>query len=128
MDVLARVSQQYCQCGTATLMCHVANALLLFRTIQMYLLIYYTAMAEFGGSISALQCMCSVDHVSHCTVVTLCGNVPATYQTLMNHLFLAYIGKCMDVYLDHIIIYLETLEQHIKDVKMVLDILESLPK
>jgi len=37
----------------------------------MYPLIYYTATAEFGGSVSALQCMCSVDHFSHYTVVTL---------------------------------------------------------
>ena len=29
--------------------------------------------ATFGGSVSALQCMCSVDRVIHYTVVTLCG-------------------------------------------------------
>jgi len=62
-----------CRCGTGTLVCHVANTLLLFRTIQMYLLIYYTATAEFSGSVLALQCMCSVDRFSHYTVVTLCG-------------------------------------------------------
>jgi len=28
--------------------------------------------AAFGGSVSALQCMCSVDRVIHYTVVTLC--------------------------------------------------------
>jgi len=69
-----------CRCGTGTLMCHVANALLLFRTIQMYPLIYYTATAEFGGSVLALQCMCSVDRFSHYTVVTLCAtpSIPAS--------------------------------------------------
>ncbi len=51
-------------------------------------------------------------------------NAPATYQTLMNHLFSAYIGKCMDVYLDDIIIYSETLEQHVRNVKTILDILD----
>jgi len=28
--------------------------------------------AAFGGSVSALQCMCSVDRVIHYTVVALC--------------------------------------------------------
>ena len=50
-------------------------------------------------------------------------NAPATYQTLMNHLFSAYIGRFMDVYLDNIVIYSDTLEDHIKHVKLVLDIL-----
>ena len=50
-------------------------------------------------------------------------NAPAMYQALMNHLFSNYIGKWMDVYLDNIIIYSETLEEHIKHVKIVLDIL-----
>ena len=36
-------------------------------------------------------------------------NAPATYQTLMNHLFSAYIGRFMDVYLDDIVIYSDTL-------------------
>ena len=81
MDVLAGVSRQYCQCGTGTLVCQVANTLLLFRTIQMYLLIYYTATAEFGGSVSALQCMCSVDRFSHYTVVTLCDQFSFIRET-----------------------------------------------
>jgi hypothetical protein len=28
-------------------------------------------------------------------------NAPATYQALMNHLFSAYVGRFMDIYLDH---------------------------
>jgi len=36
--------------------------------------VVFTPMAAaFGGSISALQCMCSVDRVIHYTVVTLCA-------------------------------------------------------
>ena len=50
-------------------------------------------------------------------------NAPATYQTLMNHLFSAYIGRFMDVYLDNIVIYSDTLEEHVKHVKLVMDIL-----
>ena len=50
-------------------------------------------------------------------------NAPATYQALMNHLFSAHIGKRMDVYLDDIIIYSDTLREHEADVKIILDIL-----
>ena len=37
-------------------------------------------------------------------------NMPATYQALMNHLFSPYIGRFMDVYLDDIIIYSNTVK------------------
>jgi hypothetical protein len=50
-------------------------------------------------------------------------NAPATFQSLMNYLFSAYIGVFMDVYLDDIVIYSNTLEDHIKHVKIVIDIL-----
>lgn len=51
-------------------------------------------------------------------------NAPATYQTLMNYLFSNFIGRCMDVYLDDIIIYSNTLTDHVRDVKRILDILK----
>ena len=50
-------------------------------------------------------------------------NAPATYQALMNHLFSSYIGCFMDIYLDYIMIYSDTLGEHVKHVKLVLDIL-----
>jgi hypothetical protein len=50
-------------------------------------------------------------------------NAPATYQALMNFLFSSYIGRFMDIYLDDIVIYSDTLEDHIKHVKLVIDIL-----
>ena len=52
-------------------------------------------------------------------------NAPATYQSLMNHLFSAYIGRFMDVFLDDITIYSDSLEEHTKHVKLILDILEK---
>src|SRR5262249_17471590 len=52
-------------------------------------------------------------------------NAVATYQTLMNHLFGAYLGNFMDVYLDDILVYSDTLEEHIQHVKMVIDILRE---
>ena len=50
-------------------------------------------------------------------------NAPATYQSLMNYLFSAYIGKFMAVYLNDIVVYSQTLEDHIMHIKLVLDIL-----
>ncbi|KAJ8481441.1 hypothetical protein ONZ45_g15313 [Pleurotus djamor] len=76
-------------------------------------------------------------HVSRTTVTTPDGNMqslvmqqgdcnaPATYQALMNHLFAPYIGIFMYVYLDDIIIFSDTLEDHIKHVKIVIDILKK---
>jgi hypothetical protein len=52
-------------------------------------------------------------------------NVPVTYQALINHLFGEFIGKWMDVYLDDIIIYSDTLTEHVEHVSTVLHILEK---
>jgi len=51
-------------------------------------------------------------------------NAPATYQTLMNHLFSSFIGRFMDVYLDDIIVYSKTISDHIQHVKTIIDILK----
>ncbi|KAG9227856.1 hypothetical protein CCMSSC00406_0008678 [Pleurotus cornucopiae] len=51
-------------------------------------------------------------------------NGPATYQALMNHLFAPYIGVFMYIYLDDIIIFSNTLEDHVRHVKLILDILK----
>ncbi|KAJ3514734.1 hypothetical protein NLJ89_g2201 [Agrocybe chaxingu] len=76
------------------------------------------------------------EHVDRTTVTTPDGNMvslviqigdcnaPATYQSLMNHLFSAYIGRFMDVYLDDIIIYSDTLREHREHVLKVLGILK----
>ena len=52
-------------------------------------------------------------------------NALAMYQALMSHLFSSYIDWFMDVYLDNIVVYLETLEEHLEHVKIVLSILEK---
>ena len=51
-------------------------------------------------------------------------NAPATYQALMNYLFGNCIGHWMDIYLDDIVIYSNTLEEHVEHVTIVLDILK----
>ena len=50
-------------------------------------------------------------------------NAVATYQSLMNHIFGPYIGVFMDVYLDDIYIYSNTLTDHVRDCKTVIDVL-----
>ena len=50
-------------------------------------------------------------------------NSPATYLALMNHLFSSYIGRIMDIYLDDIVIYSNSLEEHVSHVKLILNIL-----
>ena len=76
------------------------------------------------------------EHVPRMTVTTPDGNMvnhvmqqgdcnaPTTHQALMNHLFSAYIGRIMDIYLDDIIIYSDSLDDHVRHVKLVLDILK----
>ena len=75
------------------------------------------------------------EHVARSSVTTPDGNMvslvaqqgdcnaPATYQALMNYLFSSYIGRFMDIYLDDIVIYSDTLEEHIEHVKIILDVL-----
>ena len=52
-------------------------------------------------------------------------NAPATYQSLMNYVFSPYIGRFLDVYLDDVIIYSDTLGDHVKHCKLAMDILNK---
>jgi len=77
------------------------------------------------------------EHVERTAVMTPDGNMvshviqqgdcnaPATYQALMNHMFGEHIGVFMDVYLDDIIIYSDTLEEHVRHVTTVIRILKE---
>jgi len=50
-------------------------------------------------------------------------NAPATYQTLMNHIFGPFIGVFMDVYLDDIVIYSDSVTEHLKHIRQVFGVL-----
>ncbi|EJD42916.1 DNA/RNA polymerase, partial [Auricularia subglabra TFB-10046 SS5] len=52
-------------------------------------------------------------------------NGSATYQMLMNHIFSEHLGVWMDVYLDDIIIYSYTLEDHMEHIRTVFKILRE---
>ena len=62
--------------------------------------------------------------ISHVMQIGDC-NAGATYQSLMNHIFAPHIGVFMDVYLDDIVIYSDTPEDHVKHVKIVIDTLRQ---
>ncbi|KAF8752463.1 hypothetical protein RHS01_07674 [Rhizoctonia solani] len=51
-------------------------------------------------------------------------NAGATYQALMNHIFAPYIGVFMFVYLDDIVIFSDTLEEHVKHIRTILGVLK----
>ncbi|KAF8666296.1 hypothetical protein RHS04_09692 [Rhizoctonia solani] len=52
-------------------------------------------------------------------------NAGATYQALMNHIFAPYIGVFMFVYLDNIVIFSDTLEEHVKHIRTILRVLKQ---
>jgi hypothetical protein len=53
------------------------------------------------------------------------SNELGTFMRLMNEVLKEYIGKIILVYLDDILIYSQTIEEHLKHIKMVLSKLEK---
>lgn len=52
-------------------------------------------------------------------------NASATYQSIMNHIFSDLIGVILDVYLDDIVVYSDSPEDHVKHVRLVIDRLQD---
>ena len=52
-------------------------------------------------------------------------NAPATFQRLMNQVLRKYLGKFILVYLDDIIIYSKTFEEHKEHVRLVFEALRA---
>lgn len=50
---------------------------------------------------------------------------PSCFQRLMNHYFRAYLGKFVLVYLDDILIYSRTKEEHLQHIRLVLALLRE---
>jgi hypothetical protein len=50
---------------------------------------------------------------------------PATFQAIMNHILAPLLRKCLVVFIDDILIYSKTQEEHLQHIQMVLDILKD---
>ena len=50
-------------------------------------------------------------------------NAPATFQREMNRIFFPLIGVCMFIYIDDLVIFSNSLEEHIKDIIKVFEII-----
>jgi hypothetical protein len=48
-------------------------------------------------------------------------NAPATFQSLMNTILHEFLDKFVIVYIDDILIFSDTEEEHTKHIKLVLD-------
>ncbi|RDX74613.1 hypothetical protein CR513_45618, partial [Mucuna pruriens] len=53
------------------------------------------------------------------------NNAPNTFMTLMNHILRSFIGKFVVVYFDDILIYSKTLDDHVKHLHVVLNVLRE---
>ena len=48
-------------------------------------------------------------------------NAPATFQAFINNVLRKYLDICVVVYLDDILVYLQTYEEHVEHVRHVLE-------
>lgn len=53
------------------------------------------------------------------------SNAPGTFQALMNNIFGPYLRKFILVFFDDILVFSKTPEEHITDLKIVMDILKE---
>ena len=53
------------------------------------------------------------------------SNTPSTFMRLMNHILRAYIGKFVVVYFDDILVYSQSLDEHVEHVRLVLEVLRN---
>jgi hypothetical protein len=52
-------------------------------------------------------------------------NAPATFQCVMNSIFSGYIRKCVLVFMDDILVYSKSIEEHLQHLRIVFQILQE---
>jgi len=52
-------------------------------------------------------------------------NAPATFQSIMNDIFRSHLGSCVLVYLDDILIFSKTKEEHVRHMDMAFQLLQQ---
>lgn len=64
--------------------------------------------------------VCMTRYSSYEFLVMLFGltNAPATFSTLINNMFKEYLDDFMVIYLDEVVVYSRTLEEHIKHFRL----------
>ena len=66
-----------------------------------------------------------VEHFEYLVMPFGLTNALATFQSVMNNMFRDYLGKFVLVYLDDILVYSKSKEEHVQHVQKVLDILRQ---
>nr|CAN79052.1 hypothetical protein VITISV_000905 [Vitis vinifera] len=82
---------------------------------------YQVRIAE--GDKPKTICMTRYDSYEFLVMPFGLTNAPTTFCTLMNKIFHSYLNKFMVVYLDDIVIYSNTLEEHVEHLRKVFKIL-----
>jgi hypothetical protein len=52
-------------------------------------------------------------------------NAPATFQAAMNDIFRPLLGKCVVIYIDYILVFSKTHEEHAEHLRQVMQILQN---
>ena len=86
----------------------------------------YNQMRVAGRDIEKTAFKCRFGHFEYLvTPFGLC-NAPSSFQALMNSILHPLLGVCVLSYIDDILIFSATLEDHIKDVRKVLTLLKQI--